>query len=69
MCSAKTPLQSWGGNGFFWLLTIWIQVWTALRTSRVVVREDVHRDFRVKYRVTVIYHPNQDTWRMKGAPW
>ena len=50
-------------------MTIWIQVWTALRTSRVVVREDVHRDFRVKYRVTVIYHPNQDTWRMKGAPW
>lgn len=58
-----------GREWIFWLLTIGIQVWTALRISRVVVREDVHRDFGVKYGVTVIYHPNQDTQRMKGAPW
>ena len=33
------------------------------------MREDVHRDFGVKCGVTVIYHPDQDTQGMKGAPW
>lgn len=31
------------------------------------MREDVDRVFGVKYRVIVIYRPNQDTLRMKGS--